>query len=226
MYIIIVGGGRVGYYLTKALLDEKHEVVLVEKDEIICSTINDELGSVCIRGDGSEVSVLSDIGTNRADMLIAVTGDDEDNLVACQLAKQHFKVPRTIARLVNPRYAPLFKKLGIDIPVISTEVILEIIETQVPTHVLTHLRTIEDRGLEIIEIRIPPKAKTVGKAIKDITLPPTSVLALIIRKGIKPFSPSQDTIIQAEDQVIAVTPVNLEYDLRMSLGIDEPEDDT
>jgi trk system potassium uptake protein TrkA len=217
MYIVVVGGGRVGYYLTKALLDEKHEVVLVEKDEVICNAINDELGSVCIRGDGSEVSVLSDIGTNRADMLIAVTGDDEDNLVACQLAKHHFKVPRTIARLLNPKHVPLFKKLGVDVPVVSTDVILESIEAEVPTHLLTHLRTIGDRGLEIVEIKIPPEAKTVGKTVKDLKLPPASVLALIVRKGIRPFVPSPETIIQADDQVIAATPADQEKALHTLL---------
>jgi len=224
MYIIIVGGGRVGYYLTKALLDEKHEVVLVEKDETICNAINDELGSVSIRGDGSEVSILSDIGTNRADMFIAVTGDDEDNLVACQLAKHHFKVRRTIARLLNPKHAHLFEKLGVDVPVISTEAILEIIEAEVPTHTLTHLRNIEDRKLEIIEIRIPPKAMSIGKAVKELKIPPAAVLALIIRKGIKPFCPSDETIIQADDSVIAATPVEAENTLRISLGVSEPID--
>jgi trk system potassium uptake protein len=224
MYIIVVGGGRVGYYLTKALLEEKHEVVLVEKDEVICNTINDELGSVCVRGDGSEVTILSDIGTSRADMLIAVTGDDEDNLVACQLAKNHFKVPRTIARLLNPKHAPLFRKLGIDIPIISTQVILENIETEVPTHALTHLRTIGDLGLEIIEIRIPPKAKTIGKTIKELTIPSPSLLTLIIRKGVKPFAPSLETVIQSDDQIIAVTPTDTENSLRMSLGVSEPND--
>jgi trk system potassium uptake protein TrkA len=134
MYIVVIGGGRVGYYLAKALLDEKHEVALVEKDAAICDAINEELGSVCIRGDGSEVAVLADIGTSRADMMIAVTGDDEDNLVACQLAKHRFKVARTVARVVNPKNAALFKKLGIDIPVVSTNVILENIEAEVPTH--------------------------------------------------------------------------------------------
>jgi trk system potassium uptake protein TrkA len=224
MYIIIVGGGRVGYYLTKALLDEKHEVVLVEKDEAICNAINDELGSVSIRGDGSEVSILSDIGTNRADMFIAVTGDDEDNLVACQLAKHHFKVWRTIARLLNPKHAHLFEKLGVDVPVISTGAILEIIEAEVPTHTLTHLRNIEDRKLEIIEIRIPPKATAIGKAVKELKIPPAAVLALIIRKGIKPFCPSDETIIQADDSVIAATPVEAENILRMSLGVSDPKD--
>src|SRR3972149_6109368 len=125
MYIIVVGGGRVGYYLTKALLGEGHEVLLVEKDAAICETITDELGSVCLRGDGCEATTLAEVGTDRADMLIAVTGDDEDNLVACQVAKHKFNVPRTIARIGNPQNEMLFKKLGIDVTVSSTKIILE-----------------------------------------------------------------------------------------------------
>ena len=218
MYVIIVGGGRVGYFLTKALLEEKHEVVLVEKEAAICDAINEELGSVCIRGDGSEVAILSDIGTNRADMLIAVTGEDEDNLVACQIAKHHFKVARTVARVTNPINAPLFKKLGVDITVVSTNLILESIEAEVPTHPLTHLLSISDRGLEIVDIRVFKNSSTVGMAIKDLSLPPGSVLALIIRKGVRPFVPSAETILLADDQVIAATPAEAEAYLRKSLG--------
>lgn len=218
MYIVVVGGGRVGYYLTKALIEEKHEVVLVEKEAAICDAINDELGSVCIRGDGSEVAVLEDIGTNRADMLIAVTGDDEDNLVACQIAKHHFNVQRTVARVVNPSNAALFRKLGVDITVVSTNLILESIEAEVPTHPLTHLMTIRDRGLEIVDVRILRDSPVVGMAIKDLSLPTGAVLALIIRRGIRPFVPSTETILQAEDQVIAVTPGESETLLRKALG--------
>ncbi len=218
MYIVVVGGGRVGYYLTKALLEEKHEVVLVEKDSSICDAINDELGSVCIRGDGSEVAVLADIGTNRADMLISVTGDDEDNLVACQLAKHRFKVPRTMARVVNPKNAALFKTLGIDITVVSTNVILENLEAEVPTHPLTHLLTIRDRGLEIVDVRILPESNVTGRAIKQISLPAGTVLSLVIRKGIRPFVPNADTVLQAEDRVIAATPADAEQALREALG--------
>ncbi len=186
MYIVVVGGGRVGYYLTKALLDEGHEAVIVEKQAAICDAINDELGGVCVRGDGCETAVLAEVGTDRADMLIAVTGEDEDNLVSCQLAKHKFKVPRTVARIVNPKNEVLFKKLGIDVTVSSTDIILENIEAEVPTHLLTHLMTIRDRGLEIVEIKIPTNSSAVGKAIKELQLPSGSVLSLIIRKGSRP----------------------------------------
>jgi trk system potassium uptake protein TrkA len=218
MYIVVVGGGRVGYYLTKALLDEKHEVVLVEKEATICDAINEELGSVCIRGDGSEVAILTDIGTNRADMLVAVTGDDEDNLVSCQIAKNYFKVPRTVARVLNPANETLFKKLGVDITVVSTNLILEKIQAELPTHPLTHLMTIRDRGLEIVDVRILNDSPPVGKPVKSLSLPPGAILSLIIRKGIRPFVPLPDTILMGDDQVIAATPADSEPSLRKALG--------
>jgi len=149
MYIIIIGGGKVGYYLAKALLNEGHEILVVEKDADRSEFICNELGSVCTRGDGCEVATLAEVGTGRADMLIAVTGDDEDNLVACQVAKHKFNVPRTIARTSNPKNETIFKKLGIDVTVSSTNIILEYIEKEVPTHPLTHLLNIRDKDLEI-----------------------------------------------------------------------------
>ncbi len=217
MYIIIIGGGKVGYHLAKALLDEGHEILAIEKDadkvELICS----ELGSVCVRGDGCETTTLDEAGTSRADMLIAVTGDDEDNLVACQVAKHKFNVPRTIARISNPKNEAIFKKLGIDATVSSTNVILEYIEQEVPTHPLTHLLEIRDEGLEIVEVKIPPESAAVGKAIKELPLPPESVLSLLIRKQEKPRIPTGNTVLRAEDQIIAVTPPESEQALRAAL---------
>ncbi len=217
MYIIVVGGGRVGYYLTKALLEEGHEVLVVEEDAVVCEAMNDELGSVCVRGDGCEVATLAEVGTDRADMLIAVTGGDEDNLVACQVAKHKFNVPRTIARIRNPRNEAIFKKLGIDVTVSSTNIILENIEAEVPTHPLTHLLTIRDRGLEVVEVKISPNSTTVGKSVKELSLPPESVLCLIISQERKPVVPTTDTVIQAGDQVIAVTTPESEKELRVTL---------
>ena len=217
MYIIVVGGGRVGYYLSKALLDEGHELLIVEKDVATCETICEELGSVCLHGDGCEVATLTEVGTERADMLIAVTGDDEDNLVACQVAKHKFSVLRTIARIKNPQNENLFKKLGIDVTISSTSIILEHITEEVPTHPLTHLLTIEEEGLELVEVKIPPDSTTIGKTVKELSLPSGSVLSLIIRKAYKPIIPTVNTVIQAGDQIIAVTPTELEELLRTAL---------
>jgi trk system potassium uptake protein TrkA len=217
MYIIIIGGGKVGFYLAKALLNEGHEVLVVEKDALRTDFIQNELGSICVRGDGSEVITLTDVGTGRANMFIAVTGDDDDNLVACQIAKHKFNVPRTIARISNPKNETIFKKLGIDVTISSTNLILEYIEQEVPTHPLTHLLAIRESGLEVVEVKIPPKSPTVGKKVKELQLPLGSILSLIIRQQEKPQVPTDETVIKAEDQIIAVTPPEAEETLRKVL---------
>ncbi len=217
MYIIVVGGGRLGYHLTKALLDEGHEVLIIEKNATISQAIASELGSVCFHGDGCETAILTEAGTNRADMLIAVTGDDEDNLVACQVAKHKFNVPRTIARIRNPKNEAIFKKLGIDVTVSTTSIILEHIEHEVPSHPLMHLLSIQEKGLEIVEVTIPPDSTTVGKQVKELALPPDSILSLIIRKERKPIVPTTNTVLQAGDQIIAVTRPETEDELRAAL---------
>ena len=218
MYIVVVGGGRLGYYLTKVLLTEGHEVVIVEKEASFCKIINDELGGICIVGDGCETTTLAEVGTGRADMLIAVTGDDEDNLVACQVAKHKFNVPRTIARMRNPQNEAIFKKLGIDVTVSSTNVILEHIQEEVPTHPLTHLLTIRDRELEIVEIKITPEASVVGKRVRELSLPEGSRLALVIPEKQRPRVPTNDTLLQAGDRIIAVITPEAEETLRVVLG--------
>lgn len=217
MYIVVIGGGRVGYYLSKSLLEEGHEVAIIEKNPEYCQIINDELGSICIHGDGCEASTLAEVGTSRANMLVAVTGDDEDNLVSCQVAKHKFNVPRTISRIRNPKNEVLFKKLGVDVTISSTNLILEQVTNEVPTHPVTHLHEIRDRGLEIVEVRIPKGATSVGKAIKDISLPLGTLLTLIIRKGQKPIVPETTTVIEVEDQVVAVVDPVLENELRKAL---------
>ncbi len=217
MYIIVIGGGKVGYYLARALLDEGHEILVVEKDPERTEFICGELGSVCVRGDGCEVTTLTEAGTGRADMFIAVTGDDEDNLVACQVAKHKFNVPRTIARISNPKNEVIFKTLGIDVTVSSTNIILEHIEEEVPTHSLTRLLDIKDKGLEIVEVKIPPNSPIIGKEVKELPLPAGSILSLIIRKKEKPQVPAAETILQAGDQIIAVTTPESEGALRTAL---------
>ena len=217
MYIVIVGGGRVGYYLAKALLEEGHEILIIEQDRNIAATINDELGNICTRGDGCEVATLVEAGAGRADMFVAVTGEDQHNLVACQIAKHKFKVPRTIALIRNPKNERLFKKLGIDITISSTNVILEHITESVPTHPLTHLMEIPGGGLEVVEIRIPVNSSSIGKAVKDLSLPAGSMLSLIIRKDQKPILPVPTTVLMAGDQIIAVTSAESETAIRAAL---------
>ncbi len=212
MYIVIIGGGEVGYYLGKALLDEGHETVIVEKDASRIEFITNELGSICYRGDGCEVATLAEVGTNRADMLVAVTAHDEDNLVACQMAKHKFNVRRTIARIRNPKNEGLFKKLGIDVTVSSTNIILEHIEQEVPTHPVTHLLSIGDKGAEIVYVRIPPNSITIGKKVRELKLPKQSILGLIIGTEL-PRLPRGDTVIEEGDHIIAACATDVEQEL-------------
>jgi len=216
VYIIIVGGGNVGYYLAKTLLSEGHEVFVLDKETQRCNFISEQLGGVCKRGDGCEARTLADAGTERADMLIAVTDEDEDNLVACQVAKHKFNVPRTIARINNPQNENIFKKLGTDVTVSSTNLILEHIEEEVPTHPLVHLLTLKGGNLEIVEIKVAPASPVVGKRMKDIVFPPDSVICLVIGKW-GAHVPTGDTMLEAEDQVVAVTKPEAEEGLRATI---------
>ncbi len=217
MYIVVIGGGKVGYHLGKALLSEGHEILIIEKERIRIEFISNDLGGVCLLGDGCEVSTQADAGASRADMLVSVTGDDEDNLVACQVAKHKFKVPHTIARINNPNNEAIFRRLGIDVTINSTDVIMESIQQEVPTHMLTHLMTLHERGMEMVEIKIPADARSVGRKIKDLDLPTGSILTLIMRRDQKPLMATPDIIIQIGDQIIALTPTDTEDQLKIAL---------
>ncbi len=217
MYIVIVGGGNVGYHLCKALLKEGHEVLVIDKDAAKCERFGDELGSVCMIGDGCEVAILADAGVSRADVFIAATNEDEDNLVSCQVAKHKFDVPRTIARVSDPKNEVIFKKLGIDCTIVVTNIILKHIEEEIPTHPLIHFLTLSEEGTEIIEIKINEKSRAVGKSIKELDLPVDSALTLLIRNGQKPKVPTADTILKASDRIIAITSFENEEALRKEL---------
>ena len=159
MYIIIGGGGDVGYYLTKSLLNQGHEVLLLEKGLARFQALNDELGQAVVRGDACEARTMEEVGASRADVVIAVTGEDEDNLVICQVAKKRFKVGRTIARVNNPKHAEIFQKLGIDITVSPTRSILSLIEAELPNFRFVQLMTLKNAGLEIVELRVRQSEK-------------------------------------------------------------------
>lgn len=217
MYIVTIGGGRVGYYLAKHLLAEGHEVLIIEKDSRQCGYIRDELGDVVLRGDGCEVATLEDAGVARADMLVAVTGGDEDNLVACQVAKARFAVPRTVARINNPKNRTIFQILGVDATVSSTEIILEAIEQNVPTHPLTHLAELTGGEFELVSVRIPEDARAVGRPIKDLGLPRDAILSLVIGQA-GPLVPNGETVLAAHDVVVAVVRPASEPALRESLA--------
>jgi len=217
MYNIIVGGGKVGYYLAKTLLERGHEVLLVERDARRYAVLHDELAANVILGDGCEVLTMLQVGMDRASAVIAVTGDDEDNLVICQLAKHRFNVPRTIARINNPRNKGIFGRLGIDVAVSSTEVILSQIEQVLPTESLVHLLTLRNVGVSFVEIEMPAASPALGRPLKELGIPDDSILPLVIRGEKEAIIPYGDTVLQARDRVIAVTSEKSETTLRQIL---------
>ena len=218
MYIIIVGGGSVGYHLCKALLNEGHEVLVLDKDAAVCESFEDELGSVCVRGDGCEAATLTEAGASRADVFIATTSEDEDNLVACQVAKHKFGTPRTIARVNNPKNERIFRELGVDCPIAVTNLILDHIEEKIPAHPLVHLLTMTEEGTEIVEVRIQEGSTAVGRSVKELSLPADCILALLMRNGQKPKVPTGATVLRANDRIIALTPTDSEEALRHELA--------
>jgi len=217
MYIIIGGGGDVGYYLTKSLLSQGHEVLLLEKGATRFQALNEELGQSVVRGDACEARTMEEVGVNRADVVIAVTGEDEDNLVICQMAKKRFKVGRTIARLNNPKNELIFQKLGIDITVSPTRSILSLIEAELPGTTFVTLLTLKRAGLEIMEVRVPAESPIVGKTLSTINLPRSGNIALIIRDN-EYIVPDADTKVLANDEVYALVNREGEEALRSALG--------
>lgn len=217
MYIIIGGGGDVGYYLTKSLLNQGHEVLLLEKGQTRFQALNDELGQAVVRGDACEARTMEEVGASRADVVIAVTGEDEDNLVICQVAKKRFKVGRTIARVNNPKHSEIFQKLGIDITVSPTRSILSLIEAELPSFRFVQLMTLKNAGLEIVELRVPQDSPVAGKLLRDIHLPRSGNLVLIIRD--KQFvTPTADTQLLPNDDVFALVNREGEEELRRVFG--------
>jgi trk system potassium uptake protein TrkA len=217
MYIIIGGGGDVGYYLTRNLLNRGHEVLLLEKYAARAQALAEDLGQSVVRGDACEARTMEEAGANRADVVIAVTGEDEDNLVICQMAKKRFSVGRTIARLNNPKHEELFQKLGIDVTISPTKAILSLIESELGGQHFVLLMTLKKAGVEIVELSIPAISSVVGKHLSQINLPRKSTISVIIRDG-EPIIPTAETILQAEDDVFALVNREGEDELRRTFG--------
>ena len=216
MYILIGGGGQVGFYLTKGLLQQGHEVLLLEKDGHRAKQLQEELGTSVTLGDACEARVLENVGCERANLVIAVTGDDEDNLVICQVAKARFKVPRTIARVNNPRYDEFFRRLGIDVTVSPTRTILHMIEAEIPHRAVVPLLKLTEAGLQLVEVTVPDDSPAAGKSLQSLNLPHSVNMALIVRDH-ENITPSGETIIQPDDRVFALVTDDGEAALRNAL---------
>ncbi|HWO93144.1 MAG TPA: TrkA family potassium uptake protein [Dehalococcoidia bacterium] len=218
MYIIVGGAGKVGYYLVRELMQLGHEVLTIERDRRRCELIAAEMGDeLVLHGDACEVAVLDHAGMGRADVYIAATGDDEDNLVSCQVAIHRFNVPRTIARINNPKNEHIFRVLGIESTVSATAAVLSQIEQQLPQHPLIPLLSLRGSGLELVEVHVPDDAGIVGRELRDVILPPRCLISLVVRTTGETEVATNETRIMAGDELVAVTPPENEDALREAL---------
>jgi len=219
MYVIIVGAGKVGWNLARELIEKGNEVTLIEGSRDRYLTVEQELEHNIQYGDASELWVLERAGISRADMVIAVTGDDEDNMLICQVAKEKYLVDRIIARVNNPRNREWFDLLGIRPFVSATDLILRLIEHEVPEYGLVHLLDLPQERLEIIEMLLGPGSEVTGHKVGDLDMPEGTLLISVLRKG-RGFVPGPDTVLEEGDEVLAVLDPGVEEDLKAFFGSD------
>jgi trk system potassium uptake protein TrkA len=217
VYILIAGGGKVGANLTRSVLDLGHEVTLIEQRRDRFERLEEEFEHRVQLGDATELFVLERGGIARPpDLVVAVTGDDEDNIVICQMAREHYGVEKVIARVNDPRNQHLFDLIGITPTVSATSIILAMIEHEVPEHGLIHLVELKKENLEIVEVQLDADSPSVGKQVGRIDLPPGSRLITVMRDGQAQMAEGE-TELRAGDQVLAVLEPGREEELRKVL---------
>jgi len=217
MYIVINGGGKVGSFLGKKLKNKEHNVVIIERNEQLCKKLAVELPDIMIiQGDGCDVSSQEDAGTSHADVFASTTGDDDDNLVACELAKVTFNVPRTVARVNSPKNEKIFRKMGIE-AISTTTIISRLIEEETTIGDVITLYTLKKGQISLVEVEIPSDKCTVcHKQIADLKLPKDCVIATIVR-GDEVIIPRGNTVLEAGDSIIALTRTEKEKELKEAL---------
>jgi trk system potassium uptake protein len=209
MYALIVGAGKVGWNLARELIDKNHEVTIVEANRRRYETVEEELEHAIQYGDGTELWVLERAGIERADLVVAVTGDDEDNILICQVATEKYGVDRVVARCNNPRNLQHFELLGIKPAVSATDLILRLIEHEVPKYGLVHLLDLKEERLEIIEMEVGEGSPADGISVAELGLPDGSLVISILRDG-GGFVPAGDSVVRAGDEVLLVLDIGLE----------------
>jgi trk/ktr system potassium uptake protein len=217
VYVLIAGGGKVGSNLARGLIRAGNEVTLIEQRDSRYQVLEAELEHQVLKGDATEIFVLERAGIERPpDIVVAVTGDDEDNVVICQLARDRYGVETVIARVNDPRNQPYFDLLGISRTVSATASIMGLIEHEVPEHGLIHLLELRKENLEIVELTVGRAAPCTGKPIKHIVLPEGSRLISVVRNG-KAEVPDDAMELEEGDSVLAILEPGKEDELRRVL---------
>jgi trk system potassium uptake protein TrkA len=216
LYVVIVGGGRVGYFLARALLENNIEVAIIESSKEIFDLVSQQVDCPVILGDGSSTAVLETAGARRANAVVAVTNHDQDNLIACQIAKQQFGVPKTIARVKNPANEPIMQMLGVDITVSSTAIITSAIQSEVPQSRIRQVLDLHTGQLEIMEYRLDSKSPVIGRPLREMTFPAECNIVTIFRDG-QAIVPRGETKFASGDLVLALVKVPTEPEIRKLL---------
>ncbi len=216
MYIVVAGAGKVGHFLAQRLLEDKHTVVVVEKNKDVCQKLSQTLNLIVVNGDACEPRFLEEAHIERADVIAAVTGEDEDNLVICQLAKEKFGIKRTVARVNDPANEHTFNELGIDVPIDATKIIAKMIEEEVSFTDFVNLMSFKRGKLAIVRVDLTDDSPAIHKNLNELVLPPDSVLVSIIRKD-EVVVPKGNTVLAPGDDIIALTLVENEQQLLQAL---------
>ena len=212
MYVVIAGAGKVGWNLARELIGKRHEVTVIEADQHRYAIVEEELEHSVHYGDGSELWVLERAGIERADLVIAVTGDDEDNILICQVAREKYGVTRIVARCNNPRNLQHFDLLGAKPAVSATDLILRLIEHEVPKYGMVHLLDLPEERLEIIELEVGEGCDAAGKRVSELALPDGALVISVLRGGAG-FVPNAESKVEAGDEVLIVLDPGLEQDI-------------
>ena len=219
MKVIVVGAGKVGYYLTKTLLEHGHTPIIIEPDQELCSRIADGLGVKVIHGDGSTIDCLEAAGTADAQSLVTVTGSDEVNLIACQLAKKLFNIKKTVARVNNPKNLTVMRRLGVDIPICSTDSIARQLEREVDIAAIRQVMSLNQGTASISEITLPKVSELDGVRISDIWLPDECVIISITRDG-ELIIPRGKTCLAGGDTIMVLASNEEAHHLAKALRVD------
>jgi trk system potassium uptake protein TrkA len=226
--VLIVGGGKIGTPLASSLINDGHEVFVLDRDPSKVAALQHELGMITGVGDATSVRALRNAGAGRASVIIATTGTDEDNLAVCQLAKKNFSTPRTIAIAYSPENGHLFGLLqvksddekadgkyvyAIDIIVSATDLIMSSLAAAVPAHPLIRLMPVADRQQEIVAMKLPAAGHLIGRIMSEVSLPYGVTVIFIVAADGTTKTPDADTVFEAEDEIIALSPTNATLEL-------------
>ena len=223
MFVLIVGGGKVGLNTARQLLQLGHEVAVVEQRKARYDLIVEELEEALVFGDGTEIWVLEKAGIARADMVVAVTGDDEDNVIISQIAKMKFGVAKVVARVNNPFNQPMFDLLGVEATVCATTAMLSLILHELPVHKFVHLLSLRRENVEIVELEVGDSSPFANAYVQDIALPDGVLLAAILRAGHALLARGSTEILPGDYVLCVLSPGKEKELIKVFLPEESPE---